>query len=152
MTNRELKPLLLKECFISIEERHRRVKHSISDIEESLFEESKSSAGDKHETGRAMLQIERENAGKQLKEVEKIIQILKRIDIDAATDITHLGSLVFTSREAYFISVSVGVINIDSKKFLAVSPLSPIGQILMGKKKGAQLSFNRIEFQITNVS
>ena len=117
MTNKELKSVLLQECFRMIEERHQRVKRSISGIEESLFEESKSSAGDKHETGRAMLQIERENAGKQLQEVEKTLQLLKRIDINSETEIAHLGSLIFTSAEAYFIGVSVGVIEIELKKY-----------------------------------
>ncbi len=152
MTNKDLKSVLLQECFIMIEERHQRIKQSIKGIEESLFEESKSSAGDKHETGRAMLQIERENAGNQLHEVEKTLQLLKRIDVNVETDIAHLGSLIFTSKETYFISVSAGIIEVDSKKYLAVSPLSPIGQVLIGKKEGAQLIFNGGEFRVTKIS
>lgn len=152
MTNKELKVVLLKECSRIVEERHQRVKLSIKGIEESLFEESKSSAGNKHETGRAMLQIERENAGKQLQEVERIIHLLKRITIDTTSDTAHLGSLVYTSTKTYFISVSVGVIEVNSENYLAVSPQSPIGQILMGKKERAKLSFNGASFSITNVS
>lgn len=152
MTNTEIKSTLLSECSRIVEERHQRVKQSIRGIEESLFEESKSSAGDKHETGRAMLQIERENAGKQLQEVERILQTLKRITISVASGTIHLGSLVYTSKEAYFISVSVGVIEVHSKNYLAVSPQSPIGQILMGQMEGAELSFNGGEFRITTVA
>ncbi len=150
--NIELKDLLLKECFRTVEARHQRVKQSILGIEESLFEESKSSAGDKHETGRAMLQIERENAGKQLHEVEKTLQSLKRIDISSTSKVAHLGSLVLTTQQTYFISVSAGILEIAFKKYLAVSPLSPIGQILIGKKEGARLNFNGIEFEIENIS
>jgi len=151
MTNKELKSILQKECSRIVEERHQRVKQSIIGIEESLFEESKSSAGDKHETGRAMLQIERENKGKQLQVVEKTLQALKRIANHTTSDTAHLGSLVFTTIETYFISVSVGVINVQSKNYIAVSPMSPIGMTLMGKKEGAGLSFNGNEFRIIKV-
>ena len=152
MMNKELKKVLLMECFRNVEERHQRIKQLIVSIEESLFEESKSSAGDKHETGRAMLQIERENAGKQLQEVESTLLTLKRVESYTASDTVHLGSLVFTSKETYFISVSVGLLKVNAKKYLAISPLSPIGKILMGKMAGAELSFNGTEFQITNIS
>jgi transcription elongation GreA/GreB family factor len=151
MKNIELKSLLLNECFRIVEMRHQRIKQSIFGIEESLFEESKSSAGDKHETGRAMLQIERENAGKQLREVENTLQALKRIDVNSNSKVVHLGSLVLTTQQAYFISVSAGILEISPKKYLAVSPLSPIGQLLIGKTEGEKLNFNGTEFQITNI-
>ena len=41
----------------------------MKEIKEALFEEIKSSVGDKHETGRAMLQLEREKVGNQFYEV-----------------------------------------------------------------------------------
>ena len=40
------------------------MKKSILELQQSLDSETKSSAGDKHETGRAMLQIDLEKAGK----------------------------------------------------------------------------------------
>ena len=43
-------------------------KKGILDAQNGLQSESKSSAGDKHETGRAMLQLEAEKLGKQLQE------------------------------------------------------------------------------------
>jgi len=55
-----LKKELLQYCEDQVDQRHSKIKQTIADIEESLMEESRSSSGDKHQTGRAMLQINRE--------------------------------------------------------------------------------------------
>jgi transcription elongation GreA/GreB family factor len=151
MNTKELKLALLQECSRIIDERFHRIKKSISDIETSLYEESKSSAGDKHETERAMLQIERENAGKQLIEVEKVQQILHRIDVNLSSEFAHLGSLVYTTHGNYLISVSIGALEIDSINYFAVAPDSPIGHLLIGKKEGERFSFNDREYELTKL-
>lgn len=152
MITKELKTALLQECARIIDERYLRVKHLISDLEESLFEEAKSSAGDKHETARAMLQIERENAGKQLIEVENLQHLLKKVELSINSDHAHLGSLVHTSQGVFFISISVGAIEIEGKTYLAVAPNSPIGKLLIGKEAGDIFSFHDLEYKLTEVS
>lgn len=142
MTVIEIKTQLLQECKRQVDSRYSKIKQTISDIEESLLEESKSSSGDKHETGRAMLQIDRENAGKQLLEIEKIIQILKKIDVETSSDYARLGSLVYTDKFKYFISLSIGNISIKEVDYLCVALNSPVGLLLSGKKKGEEFSLN----------
>ncbi len=66
----EVKNYLYNYCFEFIESRLCTIINTILDLRESLDSETKSSAGDKHETGRAMLQLEREKAGSQLAEIE----------------------------------------------------------------------------------
>jgi transcription elongation GreA/GreB family factor len=148
MTVLELKSELLEHCRTTVQKRFEKIRQTIADIEESLMEEDKNSSGDKHETGRAMLQIDRENAGKQLQEVENIQNLLKRIDIRATSDYIRLGSLVNTNQGTYFISISIGVETIQEKPFLCVALNSPIGQLLAGKKKGEQFQFNDKTFII----
>jgi len=67
----ELKKQLYNQCSDFIEHRLLIIKSTINDIQESLDSETKSSAGDKHETGRAMLQIDLEKACNQLSEIQK---------------------------------------------------------------------------------
>ena len=43
---------------------------------EALESESKNSAGDNHETGRSMLQLDREKLGEQIKKTERNLQLL----------------------------------------------------------------------------
>lgn len=146
-----LKIQLLEYCQTQVDLRFSRIKQMISNIEESLLEESKSSSGDKHETGRAMLQIERENTGKQLLEVEKVMQVLKKIDVDNVTDYARLGSLVLTDKFNYFISLSLGNVKLNGKDYLCVALNSPVGVLLSGKKKGEEFLLNANVLKITEI-
>ena len=151
MTEIQLKTELLEYCQRQVNLRYSRIKQTITNIEESLLEESKNSSGDKHETGRAMLQIDRENAGKQLHEVEKVVEILKKIDVKASADYVRLGSLVYTDKFKYFISLSIGTVNIDETDYLCVALNSPVGLLLSGKKKDEEFNLNGTIYRITKV-
>ncbi|RMA66056.1 3-oxoacyl-ACP synthase [Ulvibacter antarcticus] len=151
MILKELKSALLAQCVQEVENRHQKIRKTISDIEESLLEESKSSSGDKHETGRAMLQIDRENAGKQLKEIESLQSLIPRIDIKTVSDYIRLGSLVYTNQGNYFISISIGLVTHSKTNYICIALHSPIGNFLAAKKKGDSFAFNGKEYKITSV-
>lgn len=151
MTVTELKAQLLQHCQKQVDLRYSKIKQTISDIEESLLEESKSSSGDKHETGRAMLQIDRENAGKQLLEIEKIAPLLNKIDVKATSDYARLGSLVYTDKFKYFVSISAGAVSVENTDYLCVALNSPVGLLLSGKKKGDEFILNGNSYKITKV-
>jgi len=151
MTVKEIKNTLYEECKSVVENRYQKIKQNIADIEESLEEESKSSAGDKHETGRAMLQIDRENAGKQLLEIEKVKQLLPKIDVNSTSDYARLGSLVYTDNATYFLGISIGDVAVNKTHYLCVSLNSPVGSLLSGKKKGDTFSFNERAFKVTSI-
>lgn len=151
MTVLEIKTSLLEACKTSVKNRFEKVNKTISDIVESLDDESKSSAGDKHETGRAMLQIDRENAGKQLIELENLQRLLPKIDIKSATDYARLGSLVYTNHGNFFISISLGIVTIGKTNYYCVALQAPIGLLFSGKKKGDSFVFNTKEYLVTSV-
>jgi transcription elongation GreA/GreB family factor len=125
-----------------VDARFKSIQRHISDIQNSLLSETKSSAGDKHETGRAMLQLEREKAGRQLAEINKLRTALSKINIEKKPTLVGLGSLVYTSKAHYLIAVSLGALKVGDDSFYAISPSTPIGQLLMGKKVGDEVSFN----------
>lgn len=151
MNDKELKNTLLNHCKDVVEKRYGKIKQTIAGIEESLFEESKSSAGDKHETGRAMLQIDRENAGKQLQEIEKLQQLVRKIDVNSKSDYARLGSLVYTNQATYFLSISIGAVPVGKTSYMCVALNSPIGQLLSGKKKGEAFVFNKKEITVKSI-
>lgn len=152
MDTKAIKPLLLDHCKNYVEERLRRIRNTISDIQESLATETKSTAGDKHETGRAMLQLEREKAGKQLAEVQKLQETINKIDITSSSDHIRLGNLVKTSNGIYFISISIGIVKTEDVSYFVVAANSPIGLVLLGKKKGDEIHFNQKQFKILEVN
>ncbi len=152
MNPMDIKQKLLDQCQYNIDQRLQRIQRTITDIQESLSSETKSSAGDKHETGRAMLQLEREKAGQQLAEVQKLQEILAKIDISTSSDNACLGSLVFTTQGNYFLSISIGELSIDKTSYFAIAANTPIGKLLLGKTIGDTFSFNGKEISIKRVN
>jgi len=151
MTPTELKEALLLMCIKHVKERKKKILDSIATIEESLFEEGKSTAGDKHHTGRAMLQIERENTGIQLMEVENTETVLRKISIYSKTEVIKMGSLVRTKNANYFLSISAGMVAVNGANYICISIGSPIGQLLLGKQKGDVYTFSGKHFLIEAV-
>ncbi|MEP5338986.1 MAG: 3-oxoacyl-ACP synthase [Algibacter sp.] len=147
----KIKEALFNACSESIEHRFQVIKHTIDEIQMSLTSETKSSAGDKHETGRAMLQLEREKAGNQLSEIQKTKELLSKIDIYKSTEKVSLGSVVYTSKANYFIAISRGELTVENEKFYAISSNTPIGKLLMSKTVRDSITFREQEFVIKNV-
>lgn len=147
----ELKEELLLRCRTFLSKRRKVIENVISDIETSLQSETKSSAGDKHETGRAMLQLEREKAGNQLRELQNTEEILSKIDVSKTRSKSSFGSVVFTASANYFIAIGAGEIMVGNQKFYAVSPSAPIGQTLTGKEVGDEIVFRDKTIRILNL-
>ena len=138
-----IKDELQRFCEAFAEERIYRIKNTINGLIDSLNSETKSSAGDKHETGRAMIQLEREKLGYQLYEAEKMKQVLAGITTPAYATKVGQGSLVITTDSAYYISISAGVYKKGSSQIYCISAASPIGKILLGKSEGQYFDFNQ---------
>ena len=150
-SNLETKENLYIQCVHFVEKRFNTIQNNINEIQESLTSETKSSAGDKHETGRAMLQLEREKAGNQLAEIQKIKENLAKIDISNTSKLIGLGSVVYTNKSNYFIAISAGELKVENKLFYAISPNTPIGQLLLGKSVGNDVVFREQKFKIEQV-
>ena len=146
-----VKEQLYEECKKFLYGRLNTVVERIANIQESLQSETKSSAGDKHETGRAMLQLEREKAGNQLSDIEKQQELFSKVTIDVSSEVARLGSLIITDNGVYFLAISVGAIIINTNTYYAISPSSPIGRILLGKKEKDVLVFNNKTIIITGI-
>lgn len=64
-----LSELLYAHCQKYIEAKRLLLEEQKKVLQGALMSESKSSAGDKHETGRAMVQLDREKLGNQIAEL-----------------------------------------------------------------------------------
>ncbi|MEO8933653.1 MAG: 3-oxoacyl-ACP synthase [Xanthomarina sp.] len=146
-----LKQQLFLQCELFCNMRLANIQKNIEEIQESLTSETKSSAGDKHETGRAMLQLEREKAGNQLAEIQKLQETLSKIDVFNTSTTICLGSVVFTSFSNFFISISAGELKVEGQIFYAISPITPIGKLLIGRQVGDLISFREQEFKVINL-
>lgn len=123
----------------------------LDDLKESGANETKSTAGDKHETALAMLQIEQANKRKQLQELQNQQAALEKIDPAISATIVVNGSLIKTNRGYLFMSIALGKAMIDDIAVIALSPQSPLGQKLMGLKTGDTAFMNAMEYHIENI-
>lgn len=144
----KIKEELLKKCTEVVGIKYETVTKIMASNRKALESETKSSAGDKHETGRAMLQLEMEKASAQLDAINEMKITLDKIDISNNSSIARLGSVVFTSKGNYFLSIAAGKIETTGKEFYAVSLSSPIGTFLLGAKVGDSINFNDNQFKI----
>lgn len=125
-------------------------KFYFNQLQESLHGETKSTAGDKHETGRAMVQFEIEQAGKLINEHEIQLNSFKKIPLLEQNSI-HLGSLVQTNNGLFFISVSLGKVEIDNRTVLAIGPNAPLSKLFIGKQINDTITFNKQNYLIENI-
>ncbi len=142
---------LLAKCADYVEERVSRLQSSIKDLEHDLGNETKSSAGDKYETSREMMNTEINKLQNQLQSFKKLKEVLAVIENRKASTTVQLGSIVKTSAANYFISIPVGEIMVEEEKFYAIGLNSPIGKLLLGKQEGEQFIFHQKEFSIKKI-
>jgi transcription elongation GreA/GreB family factor len=119
--------------------------------QESANGESKSSAGDKYETSRAMGQIDRDMHARMYEQARQERALVERIDESIHFRKGALGAFLKTSMGDFFLSVSIGQVNIDGKNVMIISPQSPIGALLMGKEVGEKFSFRGKETTIESI-
>ncbi|MDZ7900242.1 MAG: GreA/GreB family elongation factor [Arcicella sp.] len=121
-----------------------RIQNSMAAMQaaqESANSESKSSAGDKYETSRAMGHLDREMHGRMYQQAQQERQIVERLDDTITYKKGALGAFMKTSMGDFFLSVSIGQVEIDGQKVMIISPQSPIGALLMGKIVGDSFEF-----------
>lgn len=112
--------------------------------------DTKSSMGDKYETGREMLQQEINNLQVQLNEILKQKDFLKTL-LPKPSEKAEKGAIVKTEKGLFFISVSLGEIKIDSEKIICISPESPLAKAMNGKQKGEGFSLNNMSQKIVEI-
>lgn len=128
-----------------------RNRSTLSELKESAGSETKSSAGDKHETGRAMVHLEQEKAVKQMANNQALQNVLDKIDVTLPNQLVSIGSLVITNKLCFFISVPLGKLNFDGQDYFLVSLTSPFAKSFVGKQRGERVFFNGQEYLIEEI-
>ncbi len=124
---------------------------TLQELKESAGSETKSSAGDKHETGRAMVHLEQEKMAQQSASNQSIQSVLTKIDPAISNSVISLGSLVITDKLRFFVSVALGKVEVNNKEYYLVSPTSPLAKQFIGKQKGNTIQFNNKDYQIEEI-
>ncbi|WP_336686087.1 hypothetical protein [Chryseobacterium bernardetii] len=112
--------------------------------------DTKSSMGDKYETGREMLQQEINNLQRQLNEVLNQQGALQKITSEPSEKVQN-GALVKTNRGLFYVSASMGEIIFENQKIMTVSSESPLVKAMFGKKMGDSFTINNINQDIEHI-
>ncbi|MDX1628357.1 MAG: 3-oxoacyl-ACP synthase [Fulvivirga sp.] len=142
MANESIKKALHEACLEFVNERIKNAEEAIVSAQESANEETKSSAGDKYTTGRAMIHREVENLSVQLAEARKLEEILINMNPKVSNNNVSQGALVITSMGNYYVSVSAGKLTVKGDDYYAIAPASPICKAMKGLKKGDKFEWN----------
>ena len=151
MSSKKIKEYLLLSCEQQTMQKYTIVQDKIKGIVASLDDDTKSSAGDKHQTARAMLQLDREQAGERLAKIEKTLEILHKINLTKTAPHAHLGSLVSTNNGLFFLSISLGVVAHQNTPYYCIGLQTPIGKLLFGKQVGDTFCFRETTYQIKSI-
>ena len=147
----KLKQQLYLLCGQYIANRETEIKAAIADAREASANETKSSAGDKYETGVETIQQDIDLNITRLNELNKLKQTLERIIPDQISSIVVPGSIVRTNNGSYYISIGAGKIKAEDVTYYAISLESPIGEKLAGNKAGHKFEFNGRKYVIESV-
>ena len=127
------------------------IQNILEDLHLSGSRDAKSSAGDKHETGVAMAQLEQEKLRYQIYEFQKMEEIVQKINPSKTNSKINLGSLVETDKGWFYISVGLGSLTFKEQLVFAINPEAPVGKALIAKEKGDSIHFNGVESEIIQV-
>ena len=150
-TTQDTKVALFALCQQYVQQRIDTARQAMEAAQEAANSESKSSAGDKYETGRAMAQLERDRNAQLLAGALQLERDLQQITIDKTYESVQPGSIVTTNRGTYFISIGAGKLLLGGTAYFGVSAGSPIAVALAGRKVGEVATFNKQAYEVLDI-
>lgn len=128
------------------------LQFAINENRKALSDNTKSSAGDKHETSRAMAQLEQEKLGKQLQEQQSTLASIRQIETTKTFDSIQFGSLFQLPQGWFFLSAGIGKIDFEGVSIFCLTAGSPLGQQVLNKKVGNSVVLAGKEVEILDVN
>ena len=144
----DLKEILLSSCREYVRARIATAEQAIASARDAAGDDTKSSAGDKFETTREMMQQEIDRNRQLLAEARRMEQVLVAGFPASTQEQIRAGSLVETNQGLFFICISIGLLRADGTDCYVISADSPLARQLLGKREGDCVMFNNRAYQI----
>jgi transcription elongation GreA/GreB family factor len=87
----------------------------------------------------------------QLNMLEEEMDKLGRISADEIHDVVHLGSVVKTNHQQFFVSVSIERFKCEGQDYFGISTKAPIYKAMEGKSSGDRFEVNGRQFEIVDL-
>ena len=124
----------------------------LSSLQDALASEAKSTAGDKHETGRAMIHQEMRQVNDTLQRSQSALQELTRLSQNTTTPVrVAAGVLVETTGPWVLVGLPFGKLSLDEGLVLGVSVEAPLAQAWHGAQVGDEVRFGPNTLQLVTL-
>jgi transcription elongation GreA/GreB family factor len=147
-----LRSKIFAACKNQLEEKIASLETALQALTDDAANDSKSTAGDKHEVGRAMMQMEQEKIVKQLHDTIDQKNLVERLAVHAATSQVGNGSFVKTNRGYLLLAAPLGKMVVDGITVMCISSQSPLGQKLIGRNAGETISINGTDYRVEELN
>lgn len=138
-------------CLAFVDAKIQDYEFTVSELQKGMFEETKSSAGDKYETSRTQFQREIERLKIQISQVNTTKAILLSLN-DIKSISVGEGSLlnvtVGSNELTIYIAAALGSLKHNNHPIQIISIQSPLGMALRGHKEGDTVTFNQKKYKI----
>ncbi len=145
----ELKKKIIDHCVAIQLEKIETLKEEVRILQKNANDYG--TPKDRYDSYRTQMLRKKDMFSKQLAQAKEIIDIFGKISLLGERDAVDFGALVETDKRNFFVSTGMGEIEVEGKKYFAVSPLVPLVKAMRGLKAGDDFVFNEIEYHITSV-
>ena len=137
----------------AVEARTAAAHERFAGLQVALESEGKSTAGDKHETGRAMVQQEMERAADAVSQAEELARQLQGRE-PASGPVVAWGSWVVSDVGHVVIAAPLGAVDAAGIRLQVISPAAPLAQALLVARAqaGAQVEVNGRKVNVISVA
>jgi transcription elongation GreA/GreB family factor len=138
----EFKSKVYQAALAHLKQKETLLSEERKNIIESILEEEKNSAGDKYETSRETITQDLNTIEKQIKQSKIDLDELYRLQAIKDTPVSvQEGALIRLGADWFLLAISIGLVNVEDTKVFLMSKNSPLGELLIGKKKKEQVNF-----------
>ncbi len=127
------------------------LQDAITQTEQALQDETKSSAGDKYETSREMLQADLDRLESQRKTLQNSLSLFSNNQENTGISSGSIAEISIDSQShTLYIGPPIGNLQIENLEIRSISVASPLGNVLLGKLPQEEFTWNGKSIRILN--
>ena len=146
------KKIIYDDLVQNLNEKLNSIQFLINTAIDSRDLDTKSSAGDKHETSRAKVQSDIDNYLKQKVNIIEKLKVLRTININQKNNKVENGALVETNFGIFFIAIGLGRWTVKNEEVFVISLVSPIGKFMKDKLESSSFNFRYLTYKIIKIT
>jgi len=149
---KEVKRDVHKCCLALLKDKLVPIQNDLQLLQEAQKNETKSSMGDKYETGPAMLHQQRERLLQQESQIVAHQSALQQLDPQKECKVVQPGCLLQTDKGKFYFSIGLGAISCGGEQVWVISMQSPLGIQFNQQKVGSKVSFQGRQYLIEQLT